>query len=605
MCGIAGFWDTTLTIAEKERTLAAMLETIGHRGPDYRGVRHYGDLSFGHNRLSIIDLLPEANQPMEKGGRAIIYNGEVYNFVEIREELKQKGYIFKTHSDTEVILASYEEWGEACVTRFIGMWAFAIWDPGEQKLFCSRDRFGIKPFYYIVKGGKLYFASEIKALKAAGVFDSALNTGQVGRFIQLGWVGYDEETMFACVRQLAPAHNLIWKGQSLQTSRYWDISPEAAEVPAFGTAKAEFGELFFDSVRIHMRSDVKVGSSLSGGIDSSAIASVVGNIAPNVPLNTFTIYYSRHQRMDERAFAQSVIEKYPSLKPHFFEPSPADLQAAFGHFAWVQDVPIAGSSYFSQYFLMKLAKEEGVKVLLDGQGSDEYLMGYLHGFYRLVASKLPSPGALRILADHIRLESYPVKEALNRFLKSLSAWVMDEQQLMALEYRHRLPFVMEDASVPFQLEHKAGNKVFNFLYHGIAHSILPNLLHYQDRNSMAFSIESRVPFLDHRLVEYAFSLPSGYKVKEGVTKYILRESLKDILPLKVYARRDKKGFVTPGETDWLRGPLRALLETSFPAGTGVNEKKASRILQDYRKGQDAHAQLVWRLVQFNYWLGQL
>lgn len=604
MCGIAGFYDERMVREDRNGLMDQMLETIAHRGPDARGIRHYGPLTLGHNRLSIIDLSEEANQPMERELNSLIFNGEIYNYVEVREDLKRLGYTFHTTSDTEVILVAYEAWGESCVERFMGMWAFALWDGQKQKLFCSRDRFGIKPFYYIWRDGRFYFASEVKALRKSPLFSSILNKAQVGRFLQLGWVTYAGETFFEGLEQLPAAHNLTLAEGRVHISRYWDL-PNAPKVGlSFEEARESFRQYFYDSIRLHMRSDVEVGACLSGGIDSSAVVSVVGDAFPELSFNTFTIYYTSRRGMDERPFAESVLEKYPNLRPNFYEPGDQTLLDAFNHFVWVQDFPIAGSSYFSQYFIMQQAKQRGIKVMLDGQGSDEYLIGYLRSFYRLIGSAFPRPKAFRILNAHAQREGYGTKDKLLRLGKGIASWLMDEQGLLALEYRKMLPFLPLNPTIPFHLANDGKDRVDNFLYHLLFNTELPMLLHHQDRNSMAFSIESRVPFLDHRMVEFAFSLPTDFKAHNGVTKYILRESLKDVLPEKVYARKDKKGFVSPGEVQWLRGPLRHLLEKPLQNFEGINLKKAKNVIAKYQQGDDTHAKLVWRLAMLNDWAGR-
>lgn len=602
MCGIAGFFDATLEKDARPELIREMLEAIAHRGPDAHDARHYGPLTLGHNRLSIIDLSEEANQPMERRGCSLIFNGEVYNYVEIREILKGLGHQFSTGSDTEVILAAWQEWGEACVERFVGMWAFALWDDKQQKLFCSRDRFGIKPFYYLWDGKRLYFASEAKALKPSPLFSSRLHPSQVARFVQLGWMGYQGETFYSNMAQLPAAHNLVLEGGNLRTYRYWDIASEPKTTLSFEAAREAFRASFFDSIRLHLRSDVEVGGCLSGGIDSSAIVSAVSKLHPELPFHTFTIYYEGEKGMDERTFSRAVTSRYPNLVAHEYQPSHQDIQDAFDRFLWAQDFPVAGSSPFSQYFVMRLAREHGMKVMLDGQGSDEYLIGYLRSFYRLIGSAFPGPSAFRILHQHARREEFSGLETAKRLGKGIASWLMDEQALAELEFFFMLPHVAVRQRAPFRLGSDGRDKVDNFLYHLVFHTELPSLLHYEDRNSMAFSIESRVPFLDHRLVEYAFSLPTAYKAHQGITKYVLREALKDVLPEQVYARKDKKGFVSPGEVQWLRGPLRHLLEIPLQEIAGIDMKKAAKVLEQYKQGDNTHAKLVWRLALLNYWL---
>ena len=606
MCGIAGFYDQQLDAGERNQMIAKMLSSMAHRGPDARKSLTQENLTLGHNRLSIIDLTDDANQPMPFGNLTLVFNGEIYNYREIRQSLEQMGKVFRTSSDSEVILAAYEAWGAACVDRFVGMWAFAIWDHSKKELFCSRDRFGIKPFYYFLKNGNFYFASETKALHQTGLVSKNLNARQIGRFLQMGWVTYGSETVFEEISQLPAAHNGVFHNGQWRTDRYWDIVNKPKWDGSFEEAREIFHQKFHDSIRLHTRSDVEIGCSLSGGLDSSAVASAVGSIYPDLQMKTFSIYYTSSKGMDERSFAQSVVEKYPKLQPHYLEPSAMDVADALEHITWVQDFPIGGSSFFSQYFVMKLAHKHRIKVVLDGQGSDEYLIGYLRSFYRLIANELPKPSAFRLLAQHAQREGFGPTERIKRLAKSLASKILDEQGLAALEYKKLLPLVAETHTPPFLLENKDHkDRVDNFLYHLLYHTELPHLLHYQDRNSMAFSIESRVPFLDHRLVDFTFSIPTHYKVHQGITKYILREAMKNELPLKVYARTDKKGFVSPGETQWLRGSLGFLLDMPLQNITGVHTAKARKIIDDYRRGNNRHAKLVWRLAHLNYWYSSL
>ncbi|TAH42207.1 MAG: asparagine synthase (glutamine-hydrolyzing) [Bacteroidetes bacterium] len=607
MCGIAGFYDSHISPESAESLIQGMLKSIGHRGPDARSTRYIRPLSLGHNRLSIIDLSEDGNQPMEYFGAVIVFNGEIYNYKELRDDLRLKGYEFRTESDTEVILASYREYGEACVEKFVGMWAFALWDIKEEFLFCSRDRFGIKPFYYIHENDRFYFGSEYRQLKLCPLFSKELNWAQVSRGLQLGWIGFKDETYYSNLKSLPAACNLVFANGKATVRHYWDISTAESSKGSFYEKAERFRELFIDSVRLHMRSDVEVGACLSGGLDSSSIVSVVSKEFTEKKFKTFTIYYDGKNEVDERPWVNEVLKGNPNLSPHFLMPKEQDVAEVFDHALFHSEVPMAGSSPISQYFVMKLAKENGMKVLLDGQGSDEYLAGYMHSFYRLIGGKfrnLNFIGGISEWTNHAKVQQMNFSKRVDVLLKSILTTALSEKQLYTFEYRNYFPFLGPDQKTPFEFKHLNGSPLKKFLYHLMFNTSLPNLLHYEDRNSMAFSIESRVPFLDHRLVEFAFSLCDDDLIHKGTTKRILRKGLEGIIPDTIAQRKDKKGFVTPGEIKWLRGPLSFLLESDFKRLDNLDKKEIKNLIQEFKKGDNRNANLVWRVVVLDYWLKQ-
>jgi asparagine synthase (glutamine-hydrolysing) len=609
MCGIAGFADENLSLEEGNRLLDKMLAATAHRGPDASG-RYTGlPVFLGHNRLSIIDLSTEANQPFHYRETTIVYNGEVYNYVELREALKAHGFVFRTQSDTEVILAAYQHWGAECVNHLVGMWSFVIYDHRKKMLFASRDRFGIKPFYYLHSGRQFYFGSEYKTLKQAPLFSNDINTRQVMRGLQLGWVCYHDETYFSKLKALPAAHNLTFEIETgtLSVTPYWDIETGRYSSLGFEEKCEQFRTLFADSIRLHLRSDVPVAGCLSGGLDSSAIASMVQKIFPGKEYHAFTIYYEGEGDVDERPFAREVIHQYPAVVPHYFTPSSNEIEEHFHHALYHADVPCTGSSFISQYFLMQLIAKHKIKVVLDGQGSDEYLAGYMHTHYRITADYLRSlkfGKAWSHTASVGRSLNLSAAQQIIHFSKSILSVINDEQALYGIEFRHYFPFMCHErcSPSPFLLKYVKGSRVDNFLYHLLFHTSLPSLLHYEDRNSMAFSIESRVPFLDHRLVAFAFGLRTEEKMNGTVSKYILRKALSGILPPAIEERKDKKGFVTPGEIKWLRGPLKHLLESGLDTAGFIDKSRADKIFTAFRKGDNRHATLVWRLATLNYYL---
>lgn len=611
MCGIAGIYNENSSIDNLHHLAEKMLKTTIHRGPDNMGIWTDASIALGHNRLKIIDLSDHANQPMDYDNHVITFNGEIYNYVEIRNALKKEGLSFQTQSDTEVILASYKKWGARCVEHFVGMWAFAIWDKEKKELFCSRDRFGIKPFYYIHEGNTIYFGSEYKSLKATPVFDNKLNYNQVNRGLQLGWASYKEETYYSQIKSLPPASNLLFKSNDLQIIKYWDIDFNSDNKTTISREekKEKFYSLFQDSVKIHSRSDVSIGGCLSGGLDSSSIASMYCRLFPESKFKTFTIFYEGRENVDERPFVSEVVKKYTNITPYYFSPVEEEIKEHFDKILYHSDIPLSGSSYISQYFLMQLAAKNNVRVLLDGQGSDEYLAGYNHTFSRLIGNLIGNVKfnkAFKVFQSHQQNENLSMKQVFLLFMKSIFSNFSDEQDVYEYEFKKIFPFLNNKKighSIPVNLEKHSNNKTNNFLYDLIFTTSLPSLLHFEDRNSMAFSIESRVPFLDHRLVEFGFSLPIEDKISEKAeTKHILRQSLAPVLPEAIAKRKDKKGFVTPGESQWLRGPLKHLLQIDYNYMDWLNPKALQNLFEDYKKGNNSNSKLVWRIAVLHYWL---
>ena len=605
MCGIAGFIDPSLAQADREPLIQKMLGSISHRGPDATNSLLINQVALGHNRLSILDLSDAANQPMRRGDLVMVFNGEIYNYLEIRKELESFGHRFHTQSDSEVILSSYEQWGAACVQRFVGMWALAIWDSRKEELFCSRDRFGIKPFLYILEGDRFYFGSEYKALRPSPVFSNDLNMRQIRRGLQMGWVVYQDETYFEKVKALPEACNLLYRNGKVKIERYWDLQPLSKDQRTYQEKTIEFRERLIDSLRLHMRSDVEVGACLSGGIDSSSITSIVGHLYPDVDFRTITIYYAGENAVDERPFVKSILQKYPHIRNVDYSPQKEALRECFHRMCYHIDVPTNWSSDISQYYVMELAGRHKMKVLLDGQGSDEFLGGYMHSFYRLIGNELRQghlATATRLFRDHRTNQEFGMKKSADVWAKSMMSAVFTEQQLYSMEYRHFHPYLHRDPdrNAPFRLAERFPDKLDNFLYNLIFQTLLPSLLHFEDRNSMAFSIESRVPFLDHRLVEFGFRLKSEDRIRNGVTKSILRDSMRGILPDEILNRSDKKGFTTPG-AHWLRTDMHFLLEQNFSNLDFLDQRLLRKLIKEFEGGNDKLAQLLWRVGGLGYW----
>jgi asparagine synthase (glutamine-hydrolysing) len=607
MCGIAGMIDPRLGREEGEALLGRMLRSIRHRGPDHSSSWVEMPMLLGHNRLSIIDLDDRANQPMVYDGLVIVYNGEVYNYLEIKQELQERGYKFDTTSDTEVILAAYREWGWDCVTRFVGMWAFAIWDTTKKELFCSRDRFGIKPFYYIHSGDRFYFGSEYTPLKLSPIFNSRFNLGQISRGLRLNIACYQDDTYFECLKALPERCNLIFKNGTVSVTPYWDIDGTRRFRGTFEEKKERFRELFRDSVRLHMRSDVEVGGMLSGGMDSSSIVSVVGRDFPTVPFKTFTIYYEGRGQMDERAWAREVVSAYTNLEPTYYAPSDQEVMECFDIASRASDAPMTSSPGLSVYFVMKLAAKRKIKVLLAGDGADEYLAGYSPAYDRLIGGQIKTGRwrrALKSLQEIRQHKSLDVAGTGLLGLQSVAVALLSEEAIST--GRSRLQFARITTDKKVASHHQKiiqGSRLDRYLYRSLFYTFLPGFLHCTDRMSMAFSIECRVPSLDHRIVEFAFALEDEDKIKNGQTKYILRQAMEGIVPQAILTRRDKQPFVGQEMAAWLDGPLKYLVERPmrFDGVDIINEREVRRVVQDYKQGDRSKTWLVWRLATLNFW----
>jgi asparagine synthase (glutamine-hydrolysing) len=597
MCGIAGQYCFDGRSPDRE-LLARMSEQLIHRGPDGAGTEIRGCMGLVHRRLAIIDLSDDGLQPMTNEDRTLwlVYNGEIYNYVELREELIGKGHRFHSQSDTEVILHAYEEWGAGCLQRFNGMWAFALWDERSQELFCARDRFGIKPFYYTRTGGSFLFASEIKALIEHPDVGKTPDDEILGTYLAWGVQDHSARTMFDGIFQLKPAHALIvTKDGPHSPYRYWDIMINSA-VRSDARDEQETGrflDLLRDATRIHLRSDVAVGTCLSGGIDSSTLAVLINNlIRDEAPASvsdrqkTFSAVFT-DKRFNESRYIDEIVNA-TGVDSHRTEPAPEQLREDIDRLIWVQDEPFGSLSIYAQYCVMRLARKN-VKVVLDGQGADELLAGYLAylaSYIRGLVHSFHIGAALWEIAGSFRIH--------RRFFYSAFG------QLLVRRTRRNLLTVI----VP-PVDRYAGS-LDEVLKRELCSTNLPALLHYEDRNSMAFSIESRVPYLDVRLVEYVASLPLNQKIRNGMTKTALRGAVLGIIPESVRCRVDKMGFVTPEEV-WMKEMLRpfvldVLCADSFRARPYWN---ADAVIKDYLaflEGKSVYSPEVWRIVCTELWL---
>jgi asparagine synthase (glutamine-hydrolysing) len=577
--------------------LKTMSGLLTHRGPDGEGSHIAECVGLVHRRLAIIDLTDIGLQPMTNEDETLwlVFNGEIYNFIELRGELELKGHHFRSHSDTEVILHAYEEWGEKCLLRFNGMWAFALWDSRNKKLFCARDRFGIKPFYYALEGGAFLFASEIKALLAHPGAGKCPNLAVLGTFLAWGVQDHSRETMFEGIFQLEPAHAMIVTSEGPQAPfRYWDVkvSEKVRSDDTDAAVAARTFALIEEATRIHLRSDVAVGTCLSGGIDSSTLTVLINQlIRKEAPASvgarqkTFSSVFS-DKRFDESRYIDEIVAA-TGVDAHRTVPSPTGLWDDIDRLVYMQDEPFGSLSIYAQYCVMRLAKED-VKVVLDGQGADELLGGYIayQGSYIRGLLKTHSLTALREIIGSIRHHHGFFRKAANQLRIRKK-----RRSLLRCETKEILRY---------------SGSLDTVLYHELTSTNLPALLHYEDRNSMAFSIESRVPYLDVQLVEYLASLPQNQKIRGGITKIALRNAIRGVVPESIRCRMDKMGFVTPEEV-WMKEDLRPFMLgiLSSDEFAGRNFWSADEVIRNYLAfldGKAAYSPEIWRIVCTELWL---
>ncbi len=562
-----------------------------------------------HRRLAIVDLGPGGHGPLcDPSGRFwITYNGEVYNYVELKRELEAMGESFQSTSDTEVVLAAYRRWGEESLHRLNGMFAFAIWDADRHLLFCARDRFGVKPLYYEFDGANFAFASEPKALALTQSRRISAKPVAVRDLIALDWTDHESYTFFEGIWQLPAGHCLTVGDRGLAIRRWWALDPDRRAAGSSADWATEFAELFTDAVRLRLRADVPVGSCLSGGLDSTAVVTTASRLIPG-PLHAFSCSYDEGPAWDERPHVRAAIEA-SQAQSHLVVPDGRDFWKIFDQLAAQQDEPTAGSGLYSQWKVMELAHGAGLKVLLDGQGGDETLAGYARylpmrlrdllvagdfaGFarrFRPIADRL---GAAHTLA--LALEPW-IPRGLIAPLRRRFGQGKDRVLSDALR---RL-----DAPAPPRPPREFGSALRGQQVFDLTQRLLPSLLRYEDRNSMAFSIETRLPFLDYRLVEFTLSLPDDQRLDGTTSKAILRRALADRIPGSIRARQDKMGFETPVDV-WLRGRFAAEARRRLLADGPLHDWLRPDVLKleldEYLAGRRDIGLQVWRWLSLESW----
>jgi asparagine synthase (glutamine-hydrolysing) len=634
MCGILSVVNLRNSLSGKD--LARASRIIHHRGPDDEGFltwqpgseptiwagadtatstrQHFSynslpaeqpfKVGFGHRRLSIIDLSPAGHQPMvyPKAGLAITFNGEVYNYLEIRAELLSLGHTFYTASDTEVILHAWEQWGPECLSRFNGMFAFVILDHRNRCLYAVRDRFGVKPLYYYKTPQALYLASEIKQIQTAPGYDFSLNETIARQFLATGVTEHTENTFDNRIKQLPGGHYLqmdvAGESNDFDIVKWYTLTPRKWQ-GSYRDAADQLRELLIDSVRIRLRSDVTVGSALSGGLDSSSIVCIAADLLRKKGdfsgQATVTACYE-NARYDEWAFAQEVI-KTTNAQPHKVFPSFKQLQSDIDTLLWHQDQPIGSTSVFSQWSVFKAASQAGLKVMIDGQGADEQLAGYGGNDLPLYSGLLRKARLFALMEEARSYKSEQGRWPVGFMLAAVKLNMGKASPTSAVSW-------LRD-SEPASIHRYPARSLQENLMRQLYGEPLPALLRYEDHNSMAWSVESRTPFMDYRLVEFNLGLPERFLYRNGVRKAVLRTAMHNILPPAIENRRDKMGFVTPEEV-WLKGEgkdwfLSAINDACNQFSHIIDKHAFTTHVDDILSGKEPFTFVPWRVAALGMW----
>lgn len=548
MCGICGIYNFEIGHTVNRNTIQTMMNSMKHRGPDDEGIYIDNNLGLGFVRLSIIDLSPAGHQPMlsEEGRYVMVFNGEIYNYIELRSELKDIGYSFNTNTDSEVLLKSYMHWGEACLDRFNGMWAFMIYDTVEKTLFGARDRFGVKPFYYILNKNFFAFGSEISTLLSLNRSRGSVDNQAIFDYLVFNRTDQGNGTFYSDIKKVPHGSTIKLIDNRLVINKWYDLSKSIRNPYQ---SPGEFRDLFTESIQLRLRSDVPVGVCLSGGLDSSSIVSTLAKKLGRQDVHTFSAVYGKGETGDESEFINMYRSELPNM--HFVTPSAETLHSDYLDYIKTIGEPTPSTAPYAQYKVMQLAKEH-VVVTLDGQGADEQLAGYhyFYGFYfkELLKQRQPLTFARELF--------YYLRNHKSVFgLKSFIYFLLPASMKASLRSGEH-GYLNKD----FQANYINTNQITDNLYGAenlqdalIRHfeCKLEHLLKWEDRNSMRFSLEARVPFLDYRLVERTLATQSSLIIKNGMTKHILRQAMKGILPEAIRNRRDKVGFDTP-QDKWFR-----------------------------------------------------
>ncbi len=600
MCGICGIAGENGRSPETLELLQRMVGVMRHRGPDDEGFYRDEHIGLGHARLSIIDV-ELGSQPMSNEDESlwIVFNGEIYNYVELRKELLEKGHTFRTKSDTEVILHSFEEYGETFVHHFNGMFAFALWDKQGRRLLLARDRVGIKPLYYFQKGSHFLFASEIKALLQSPDCRREVDEASVVEYMERSYVT-GQKTFLSAVRKLPPGHMLTLQEGVLRESRYWDVTFEQEEDRGEAHYIEQLAWLISDSVRLRLRSDVPLGAHLSGGIDSSTVVCTASELLEE-PLKTFSGAFDEGARYDERRHIRVVAEAC-GTEHREVVPTMEQFFSLVSRLVWYLDEPVVGAGVFPQYVVSALAGEH-VKVVLGGQGGDELFAGYTKYYRPYFADRMTDLARLRfgsaapstLISDLLKFFIHRGRTDVPIFIRKLSAPRFD---LVLSPRLRQIAGRMPSRPMP------SGLGRFGRMLYVDLKEYLQGLLHVEDRTSMAASIESRVPLLDHRIVEMSASMPYKHKMRNGLTKYLLRQAVRGKVPESILARRDKMGFPTPIDIWFSRRSdvLLKFFESKETERTGLLDRAtAVQVVSEHANGDRDHSPLIWRMLNVQLW----
>lgn len=626
MCGINGIaFSSKSNRRIDEEILARMRDSVTHRGPDEKGLFVNANVGFGHRRLSIVDV-SHGHQPMFNQDKScvIIYNGEVYNHTDYRRELEAKGYEYRTNCDTETILYLYEKYGEKCVEYLRGMFAFAVWNEAKKELFIARDRLGIKPLYYVSdEQGNLFFASEIKSLLEAKAVKPEINYDVLPDQLANHGTSFDE-TLYKNIKRLLPGHTLTWLDGEIEIKKYWEVSFEPKhDEKSDAEFVEEWSELFKKSVELRLMADVPLGMFLSGGIDSSAICAVMSKMVSE-PIKTFSVGF-KEREANEFEYAR-IVSKWFQTEHFEITITPEQFFAELPNLIYHEDEPLGFIASVPLYFVSRLAQKH-VKVVLTGEGSDEILGGY--GRYQKALTLLNygetyekfTPGFLRSV---VKTGVATLPNSLNRKLErtflsrknDIESLYFDNFAIFTKEMQNELLSDETKAKITEENPYKYLNKWFDEsdakdlldkILYADTRTYLQELLMKQDQMSMAASIESRVPFLDHELVEYTAKLPERMKIRKGETKWILREAMKNVLPAEILTR-SKMGFPVPVEA-WFRNEFKFVIEefvTSERAlNRGIFNADFVRELVRRHDAGENHSLRLWFLVNFEIWQRQV
>ena len=618
MCGIAGCYLINKKVDRE--TFEQMVDIISYRGPDDRDTFYEGNLALGHRRLSIIDLSEAGHQPFHYKDRyVVVFNGEIYNYKELREELISRGCSFVSECDTEVLIAAYDQYGPACVDRFNGMWAFAVYDRKEKTVFLSRDRFGVKPLYYYHKDGSFIFASEEKQIIMMAGHRFRVNRPRLMEYMIRGVHDHTEETMFMDIMQLRGGCSMLYRMEkdSISVKRYYDLSETVPGNESFEEAAANFRKCFENAIRLRLRADVPVGYCLSGGLDSSSIVCMADSIIKKDGLKVEQESISscfEDKRYDEQEYIDEVL-KHTEVRGHKIFPQGSSVLDDLDDVLWHMDEPFGSTSMYAQWNVFKGAKEHGLTVMLDGQGADEQLAGYT-GFYSVILAEYLRK--LRLRRFRHELECYKkLRASTEKYVNSkkiiieavIGAFLPGKLQkfgkIHMFYLKQGLPFEPEDIKKAiYGIDLYPAGDSRRYILDQLKCN-LSMLLHYEDRNSMAHSIESRVPFMDPELAGCAFRMPIDYKLRDGITKYVVREGLKDVLPDKIRNRYSKLGFVTP-EDQWINNSpevFRKEIEEAADVLAPLLKKERVMAWYDRIEGNVQRMDFMpWRIICASHWV---